>query len=521
MPKFHSISISGYHMQEAGADTILELGFTLANGLEYIRTGVQEAGLLVDDFAPRLSFFWGIGMNFYMEVAKMRAARRLWAHLVQERFKPQNPRSLQLRAHCQTSGWSLTERQPHNNIIRTTIEAMAAVFGGCQSLHTNSLDEAVALPTDFSARIARNTQLVLQEESGIPRVVDPWGGSYFMEQLTEQVYEGARRLVEEVEEMGGMARAVTTGMPKLRIEEAATRRQARIDSGQEVIVGVNKYRLNGQEVEGSKDEKIQVLAVDNKAVLLAQKKRLQRLGETRDQSRVETCLKALTDEAAVEDKKKRKNLLELAVEAALVRCTVGEISDALEKVWGRHQPSSTVVTGAYAQSYVPNDGDPSAEAEIRQTIEKAQAFEELHGRRPRILVAKLGQDGHDRGAKVIASSLADLGFDVDIGPLFQTPAEVCQQAIDSDVHIIGISTLAAGHRTLVPELIQLLQEQGADNIKVICGGVIPEQDYPTLYKKGVAAIFGPSTRIPEAAREIIKLVDDQQSRSQSRSRSKS
>lgn len=490
MPKYHSISISGYHIQEAGADAILELGFTLANGLEYIRTGIK-AGLAVDDFAPRLSFFWGIGMNFYMEIAKMRAARRLWAHLVREKFHPQNPRSLQLRTHCQTSGVSLTEKDPYNNVVRTTIEAMAAIFGGTQSLHTNSLDEAVALPTEFSARIARNTQLILQEESGIPHVVDPWGGSYLMESLTEQVYTAARKLIEEVEAMGGMAQAVASGMPKLRIEEAATRRQARIDSGQETVVGVNKYQ------SGRKDE-IEVLSVDNSTVLKTQLARLAKVKADRDVAAVERCLEALTQAAQTG----KGNLLELSVEAALARCTVGEISLALEKVWARHQPSTTVISGAYKSTYGHD------QAEIKSTIAKAEDFAKRHGRRPRILVAKLGQDGHDRGAKMIASAFADLGFDVDIGPLFQTPEEVCQQALDSDVHVVGISTLAAAHRTLIPRLITLLRERGAERVAVVVGGVIPPQDYQALYKHGVKAIFGPATFVPEAARKVIDLIDE-------------
>lgn len=500
MPKFHSISISGYHMQEAGADAVLELGFTLANGLEYVRTGVQRAGLDVDEFAPRLSFFWGIGMNFYLEIAKMRAARRLWAHLMQQHFQPRNPRSMQLRAHCQTSGWSLTAQQPHNNITRTTIEAMAAVFGGCQSLHTNSLDEAVALPTDHSARIARNTQLILQEEAGVANVIDPWGGSYMMERLTEDVYRGALHLIQEVENMGGMARAVATGMPKLRIEEAATKRQARIDSGHEIIVGVNKYTGT------TSDESIDILSVDNQAVLAAQQARLAELQKTRNSQKVEACLRALSECAARKIPTLKDNLLELSIKAAQARCTVGEISEALAKVWGRHQSTTTVVTGAYTSTV---QDEKEFRKEIHQTIERAKQFAERHGRRPRILVAKLGQDGHDRGAKVIASSLADLGFDVDIGPLFQTPEEVCRQAIEADVHVVGISTLAAGHRTLVPELIKLLKEHGAQNIKVLCGGVIPEQDYQDLYDKGAVAIFGPSTRVPEAARKIIDIIDNQ------------
>lgn len=422
----------------------------------------------------------------------MRAARRLWADLVREKFQPKNPKSLMLRTHCQTSGWSLTEKQPFNNVVRTTVEAMAAVFGGTQSLHTNSLDEAVALPTDFSARIARNTQLILQEETGIPKVVDPWGGSYLIESLTDKVYGAARELVDEVEGMGGMSKAVASGMPKLRIEEAATRRQARIDSGQEVIVGVNKYQSN------TKDD-VQVLSVDNATVLRTQLARLHAVKDSRNQQKADRCLAALTKAA----RDGRHNLLEICVDAALARCTVGEISLALEKVWGRHQPTSTVVSGAYRKSF----GEAGQE-EILRCVAKAEQFMKKHGRRPRILVAKLGQDGHDRGAKVIASSFADLGFDVDIGPLFQTPEEVCKQAIESDVHVVGISTLAAGHRALVPRLIETLKEQGAGHVAVICGGVIPMQDHQQLYDKGVLAIFAPSTRVPEAASRVIDMISD-------------
>lgn len=489
MPKFHSISISGYHMQEAGADAILELAFTLANGLEYIRTGLK-AGLHVDEFAPRLSFFWGIGMNFYMEIAKMRAARKLWADLVKEKFNPKNIKSLQLRTHCQTSGWSLTEKDPYNNVIRTTIEAMAAVFGGTQSLHTNSLDEAVALPTEFSARIARNTQLVLQCESGITHVIDPWGGSYLMESLTREVYETALELIREVEEMGGMAKAVASGMPKLRIEEAATRRQALIDSGQEIIVGVNKFQTDNR-------DDVQVLSVDNATVQKKQKARLSKVKAERDDKAVKRHLKALTRCAETGE----GNLLELSVNAALARCTVGEISSSLEAVWGRHQASSSVISGAYKSAYGDSDGV------IAGVLKKSDAFLRKHGRRPRILVAKLGQDGHDRGAKIIASSFADLGFDVDVGPLFQTPEEVLRQALDSDVHVIGISTLAAAHRTLVPNLISLLKKHKAEHIVVVCGGVIPSQDHQELYDRGVAAIFGTGTPVPQSASKVIDLID--------------
>lgn len=421
----------------------------------------------------------------------MRAARRLWAHLVAEKFKPKNLKSTQLRTHCQTSGWSLTEKEPYNNIVRTAIEAMAAIFGGTQSLHTNSLDEAVALPSDFSARIARNTQLILQEESGLPKVIDPWGGSYLMESLTNNVYDAARKVIEQVEDLGGMAKAVATGMPKFRIEEAATRRQAKIDSAQETIVGVNKYKIS----DASLSKEVDVLSVDNAAVLKAQLQRLKGVKAKRDQKKVDVCLKDLEECA----KSSQGNLLELSVAAAIARCTVGEISDVLEKVWGRHQPSTSVISGVYKSSFGEEASD------VTQTIEKAEQFKARFGRRPRVLVAKLGQDGHDRGAKVIASSFADLGFDVDIGPLFQTPEEVVQQAIDADVHIIGVSTLAAGHLTLIPQLIKILKDRGAERIGVICGGVIPSKDHAQLYKQGVLSIFGTGTRIPEAARKVIDL----------------
>ncbi|XP_057607868.1 methylmalonyl-CoA mutase, mitochondrial [Chionomys nivalis] len=486
MPKFNSISISGYHMQEAGADAILELAYTIADGLEYCRTGLQ-AGLTIDEFAPRLSFFWGIGMNFYMEIAKMRAGRRLWAHLIEKMFQPKNSKSLLLRAHCQTSGWSLTEQDPYNNIVRTAIEAMAAVFGGTQSLHTNSFDEALGLPTVKSARIARNTQIIIQEESGIPKVADPWGGSYMMESLTNDVYEAALKLIYEIEEMGGMAKAVAEGIPKLRIEECAARRQARIDSGSEVIVGVNKYQLE-------KEDSVEVLAIDNTSVRKKQIEKLKKIKSSRDQALAERSLEALTQCAASGD----GNILALAVDAARARCTVGEITDALKKVFGEHKANDRMVSGAYRQEF-------GESKEITSTIKRVNQFMEREGRRPRLLVAKMGQDGHDRGAKVIATGFADLGFDVDIGPLFQTPREVAQQAVDADVHAVGVSTLAAGHKTLVPELIKELTALGRPDILVMCGGVIPPQDYEFLKEVGVSNVFGPGTRIPKAA---IQVLDD-------------
>ncbi|XP_066492821.1 methylmalonyl-CoA mutase, mitochondrial [Tiliqua scincoides] len=486
MPKFNSISISGYHMQEAGADAILELAYTIADGLEYCRTGLQ-AGLSIDEFAPRLSFFWGIGMNFYMEIAKLRAGRRLWAHLIEKMFQPQDAKSLLLRAHCQTSGWSLTEQDPYNNIIRTTVEAMAAVFGGTQSLHTNSFDEALGLPTVKSARIARNTQIIIQEESGIPRVADPWGGSFLMESLTNDVYEAALKLINEIEEMGGMAKAVAEGIPKLRIEECAARRQARIDSGSEVIVGVNKYQLE-------KEETVEVLAIDNTSVRNKQIEKLKKVKACRDEIVAQSCLTALTECAA----SGQGNLLAMAVEAARARCTVGEITDAMKKVFGEHKASDRMVSGAYRQEFGESD-------EIAHALNRVNKFMEREGRRPRLLVAKMGQDGHDRGAKVIATGFADLGFDVDIGPLFQTPREVAQQAVDADVHCVGVSTLAAGHKTLVPELIKELNALGRPDILVMCGGVIPPQDYDFLYDSGVSNIFGPGTRIPKAA---VQVLDD-------------
>lgn len=488
MPKYNSISISGYHLQEAGANNVLELAFTIADGLEYCRTGLRS-GMSIDDFAPRLSFFWGIGMNFYMEIAKMRAARRLWAHLIKENFNPKNENSLKLRTHSQTSGWSLTEQDPYNNIVRTTVEAMASVFGGTQSLHTNAFDEALALPSKFSARIARNTQIILQEESGITHVIDPWGGSYLMEALTEQVYNEALKIIKEVEEMGGMAKAVSTGMPKLRIEECAAKKQALIDNGKEVIVGVNKYRLE-------KEDPIEVLTVDNTMVRDSQIAKIKAIRKSRDNAKAEAALKAITEAAS----SGTGNLLGLAVEAARVRATVGEISMAMEKVFGRHVASDRMVSGAYKSTFGEED------AEITAVIARVNAFQEQEGRRPRILVAKMGQDGHDRGAKIIATGFADMGFDVDIGPLFQTPEEVAQQAIDADVHVVGVSSLAAGHKTLVPELSRVLKSLNRPDIHIVVGGVIPPQDYDFLYEAGAAAIFGPGTRIPTCADQVLDLI---------------
>ncbi|KAK2167519.1 hypothetical protein NP493_1271g00020 [Ridgeia piscesae] len=472
MPKFNSISISGYHIQEAGADAVLELAFTLADGIQYCRTGL-EAGLKIDEFAPRLSFFWGIGMNFFLEIAKLRAGRRLWAALLTEKFSPKNPKSLMLRCHSQTSGWSLTEQDPYNNIIRTSIEAMAAVFGGTQSLHTNSFDEALGLPTQFSARIARNTQIILQEESGIPKVADPWAGSYMMESLTMELYEKAYQVIEEVEALGGMTKAVAEGMPKLRIEECAARRQARIDNGKETIVGVNKYKL-------ATETRVDVLEIDNSAVRAGQIARIEKMKKDRNSHQADACLEALTKCAET----KEGNLLELSIAAARARCTLGEISDALEKVFGRHVATDRMVSGAYKSEYGSN-------AEIDEVMAKIDEFMKQEGRRPRILIAKVGQDGHDRGGKIIATGFADMGFDVDIGPLFATPKEAAQQAIDADVHVVGISTLAAGHKTLVPELIKELKEMGRPDILVVCGGVIPPQDYQFLFDAGVADVFGP------------------------------
>ncbi len=485
MPKFNSISISGYHMHEAGAPAHLELAYTLADGLEYIRTGLR-AGMSIDAFAPRLSFFWGIGMNHFMEIAKLRAGRLLWAKLVKP-FDPENAKSLALRTHCQTSGYSLTEQDPFNNVARTTIEALAAVLGGTQSLHTNSLDEAIALPTDFSARIARNTQLYLQHETDITRAVDPWGGSYYVEYLTKELVEKAWALLEEVEELGGMTKAIETGLPKLRIEEAAARKQARIDSGKDVIVGVNRYKPASETV-------IDLLDIDNQAVRERQLKRLNEVKRTRNQEKVDQSLAAITEAALAPSP--TQNLLALAVEAARHRATLGEISDAMEKAFGRHKATIRAVSGIYS-------AEVSDDENFRLARELSDQFAELDGRRPRILVAKMGQDGHDRGAKVIATSFADLGFDVDMGPLFQTPEEVARQAAENDVHIVGVSSLAAGHKTLVPQLIDELKKIGRDDIIVIAGGVIPAGDYQYLYDAGVKGIFGPGTVISIAAQKIL------------------
>jgi methylmalonyl-CoA mutase len=485
MPRFNWISVSGYHMQEAGATAVQELGFTLADGLEYVRAGLSR-GLDVDEFVGRLSFFFGIGMNFFMEVAKLRAARLLWARIMQ-RFDPKKPATLMLRTHCQTSGVSLTEQQPYNNVVRTAYEALAAVLGGTQSLHTNSFDEAIALPTEDSARIARNTQLILAEETGVTHVVDPLGGSYYVEALTASLAEAAWQLIQEVEELGGMTKAVDNGMPKLRIEESAARRQAAIDRGEAVIVGVNKYRLESE-------QPVAVREIDNTEVRRQQVERLQHLRATRDQARVDAALDAITKGAAG-----NANLLELSVEAMRARATVGEISDAMEKVFSRHRAVIRAISGVYAGAY---DNDDEF-ARIRAEIED---FAKTEGRRPRILVAKLGQDGHDRGAKVIATAFADLGFDVDIGPLFQTPAEAARDAIENDVHVVGVSTQAAGHKTLVPQLIEELKGQGDGDIVVVVGGVVPVADYPFLEQAGVAAVFGPGSNIPHAAQEILRLV---------------
>ncbi|WKZ11639.1 MAG: methylmalonyl-CoA mutase [Gammaproteobacteria bacterium] len=487
MPKFNPISISGYHMQEAGATCVQELGFTIADGIEYVRAAIAS-GLAVDEFAPRLSFFFGIGMNFFMEVAKLRAARLLWAQLMQELFQPQDPRSLMLRTHCQTSGVSLTSRDPYNNVIRTTIEALAAVLGGTQSLHTNSFDEALALPTPFSAHIARNTQLVIQEETAVTRVVDPLAGSYYVEHLTASLAGEARKLIDEVEQLGGMTRAVESGMPKMRIEQSAALRQARIDRGEEVIVGVNRY-------EREDEPEIEVLDIDNTAVRKAQVGRLQQVRATRDRGACEAALAALT-RAAEEN---RGNLLELAIAAARSRASVGEISDALEKVFGRHRALIHSISGVYGSVYEGDEGF----ARVKQEVEH---FARRTGRRPRLLVAKLGQDGHDRGAKVIATAFADLGFDVDIGPLFQTPEEAARHAIENDVHVVGVSSQAAGHKTLVPQLTAELARQGGGDILVVCGGVIPPQDHAMLKDAGVAAIFGPGTNVLVSAGQVLELL---------------
>ncbi|MEJ6479625.1 MAG: methylmalonyl-CoA mutase [Octadecabacter sp.] len=485
MPKFNSISISGYHMQEAGANLVQELAYTLADGREYVRTAIA-AGMDVDKFAPRLSFFFAIGMNFFMEASKLRAARLLW-HKIMSEFKPTNPKSSMLRTHCQTSGVSLQEQDPYNNVVRTAYEAMAAALGGTQSLHTNALDEAMGLPTDFSSRIARNTQLILQEETGVTNVVDPLAGSYYVEKLTHDLATEAWKLIEEVEEMGGMTKAVASGMPKLRIEETAARRQAMIDRGQEVIVGVNKYRLD-------KEDPIDILDIDNDAVRISQIARLEKTRAARDSATCDAALAELTRRA-----KEGGNLLEAAIEAARARASVGEISMAMEKEFGRHRAEVKTLAGVYGAAY---EGDAGFAA-IQKSVED---FATDEGRRPRMLVVKMGQDGHDRGAKVIATAFADIGFDVDVGPLFQTPSEAAQDAVDNDVHVVGISSQAAGHKTLAPKLVQALKDAGADDIIVICGGVIPQQDYQFLYDAGVKAIFGPGTNIPHAAEDILRLI---------------
>ncbi|MTE27701.1 methylmalonyl-CoA mutase [Winogradskyella ouciana] len=488
MPKFNSISISGYHMQEAGATCDIELAYTLADGLEYIRKGL-EAGMDIDTFAPRLSFFWAIGMNHFMEIAKMRAARMLWAKLVKQ-FNPKNPKSLALRTHCQTSGWSLTEQDPFNNVARTCIEAAAAAFGGTQSLHTNALDEAIALPTDFSARIARNTQIYLQQETHITKTVDPWAGSYYVEKLTHDIAHKAWDLIQEVEELGGMTKAIEAGIPKLRIEEAAARKQARIDSGQDIIVGVNKYRLD-------QEDPIQTLEVDNQTVRNQQIERLNRIKSTRNNKDVEKALAKLTEAA----KTGQDNLLALAVDAARKRATLGEISDALEAEFGRYKAQIKSFSGVYSKE-IKDDSS------FKRARELADQFAEQDGRRPRIMIAKMGQDGHDRGAKVVATGYADVGFDVDIGPLFQTPKEAAKQAVENDVHILGVSSLAAGHKTLVPQVIEELKAYGRDDIMVIVGGVIPKQDYQYLFDAGAVAVFGPGTKISDAAIQILEILID-------------
>ena len=487
MPKFNSISISGYHMQEAGATNVQELAYTIADGIEYVRTAI-DSGMNVDEFAPRLSFFFAIGMNFFMEVAKLRAARILWATLMEEKFSPKDQRSLMLRTHCQTSGVSLSRKDPYNNIMRTTIEAMSAVLGGTQSLHTNSFDEALGLPTEFAARIARNTQLVIQEETGITNVVDPLAGSYYVESLTSELVNAAMVLINEVEDMGGMTKAVESGMPKMRIEEAAALRQAAIDRGDEVIVGVNKYEL-------SEEPEVDVLDIDNTAVRGLQIQRLDDIRKSRDPNAHQNSLNALIEVA----KSGEGNLLDLAVNAARARATVGEISDALESVWGRHRAQTRSISGVYVSAYEDDEGFMI----IKQKVEN---FAKQHGRRPRMLVVKMGQDGHDRGAKVIVTAFADLGFDVDIGPMFQTPDEAARQAIENDVHVVGVSSQAAGHKTLVPQMIESLKRQDASEILVICGGVIPPKDHAELIQQGVSAIFGPGTNIPEAAAEVLDLI---------------
>jgi len=485
MPKFNSISISGYHMQEAGATADLELAYTLADGLEYIKAGIAS-GMDIDQFAPRLSFFWAIGMNHFMEISKMRAGRMIWAKMVKD-FNPKNPKSMSLRTHCQTSGWSLTEQDPYNNISRTCIEALAAAFGGTQSLHTNALDEAIALPTDFSARIARNTQIYLQEETGITKVIDPWGGSYYVEKLTDELVQKAWKHIEEIEKLGGMAQAIEAGVPKMRIEEAAARKQARIDAGKDIIVGVNRFELETEET-------IDILEIDNTEVRRSQIERIEKTKANRDEEKVQSSLAALTSGAKGEE-----NLLALAVECARNRATLGEISDAMEAVFGRYQATIRSISGVYS-------AEAMKDKDFNTAREMADKFSQLEGRRPRIMVAKMGQDGHDRGAKVISTSFADIGFDVDIGPLFQTPEEAVKQAIENDVHVLGVSSLAAGHKTLIPEVIRLLADKGREDIMVVAGGVIPQQDYDFLYGQGVLGIFGPGTKIATAAIDILGIL---------------
>jgi methylmalonyl-CoA mutase len=487
MPKFNSISISGYHMHEAGASAVQEIGYTIADGLEYVKSALDR-GLHIDDFAPRLSFFWGIGMNFFMEIAKMRAARKLWAEEI-TKFNPQKQSSLLLRTHCQTSGWSLAAQDPYNNVIRTTIEAMSAILGGTQSLHTNSFDEALGLPTDFSARIARNTQLILAEESRITDVADPLGGSYYVESLTDSLYQEAKKILSEIDQLGGMTKAIQQGIPKRRIEESAARRQALIDQKKEIIVGVNKYAPE-QEMD------VDVLDIDNTAVLHSQVQSLEKIKSERNSELVEESLASIQEIA----QSGKGNLLEAAIIASRHRATLGEISEAMAKVFGRYEPTVSLISGVYASYNQDNSGFAMVQDEII-------AFEQKHGRRPRIMVAKLGQDGHDRGAHVIATGFADAGFDVDLGPLFQTPEEAARQAIESDVHVIGVSSQAAGHKTLIPLLIESLKQQGADDIIVIAGGVIPPKDYDELYAAGVKAIFGPGTNVTEAAMKVVQLIE--------------
>ncbi len=503
MPLFNSISISGYHMQEAGADSKLELAFTISDGIEYCKTA-QRAGLNIDDIAPRLSFFFAIGMNFYMEIAKLRAARMLWATLLRNDLGAKNPKSWLLRTHCQTSGYSLTEQDPYNNVVRTTIEALAATMGGTQSLHTNALDEALGLPTEFSARIARNTQLVIQEETGMTHVADPWGGSYFMESLTNELYDETLKIIREVDELGGMAKAIESGMPKLRIEESAARKQARIDSNQDIVVGVNKYRLK-------KEESIDVLAIDNTVVRESQIERIKAIKASRNEDTAQKCLAKLTESASLNESTASgdhsMNLLALTVEAARARCTLGEISNALETKWGRHVPKSSVVQGAYRQEYSQDRSLAEQEAFMEMAMSNITKFSDAHGRRPRLLVAKMGQDGHDRGAKVIASGFSDLGWDVDVSSLFSTPEEIADQAIDADVHCVGVSSQAGAHKTLGPALVEALKKRGGEHIIVVVGGVIPPVDHKFLQDSGIAAIFTPGTPVATASDKVLHAID--------------